>query len=152
MWVKTQIFLDEYKNLDLLKEALCHEYCLGNPYVYFQLIMSHRHILLMNGFAFSDKKKGGFRIFVNTLMASRYPFGITSNWYAMPVLSNLVLFIDRNRVKCIFHVKSCKVVIWSYHMNNLLDCLLFKMVCKIFLIRIVRNEPSFLGQTKGDEK
>ena len=84
MWVKTQIFLDEYKNLDLLKEALCHEYCLGNPYVYFQLIMSHRHILLINGFAFSDKKKGGFRIFVNTLMASRYPFGITSNCIKQP--------------------------------------------------------------------
>ena len=57
MWVKTQIFLDEYENLDLLQEALFHEYCLGSPYMYLQLIRSHQHILLMNGLAISGKKK-----------------------------------------------------------------------------------------------
>ena len=56
MWVKTRVFLDEYENLDPLKEALFHEHCLGNPYMYIQLIRSHRHVLLMNGLALSDKK------------------------------------------------------------------------------------------------
>ena len=39
------------------------------------------------------QEKGGFRIFVNTLMACRYPFSITSNWYAMPVLRNFGYFL-----------------------------------------------------------
>ena len=54
---KNTDFLDEYENLDLLEEALFHEYCLGSPYMYLQLIRSHQHILLTNGLALPDKKK-----------------------------------------------------------------------------------------------
>ena len=91
----------------------------------------------MNGLVLSDKKK-----VASEFLKNFHDIQI-SIWNNLKVICYacikkiqvfLVLFIDRNSLECIFYAKWCKVAIWKYRMNNLPDCLHFRMVFKTFLI------------------